>query len=126
MISVSVVKEIHRILVEKFGGSHGIRDIGLLDSALNRPYQTFDGIQLYPAAVEKAAAIFESLITNHPFLDGNKRTAYVLIRLILLEGNLVITATQDNKYAFVIQAAKGELSFNEIKNWIHSNSKTLQ
>ena len=122
MTSIAVVKEIHRILIEKFGGSQGIRDAGLLDSALNRPYQTFDGIELYPTAVEKAAAIFESIIANHPFVDGNKRTAYVLMRLILLESNVVISSTQDNKYDFVIQAATGKLSFVEIKNWIQSNS----
>ena len=124
MIGLADVKEIHRILIERFGGSQGIRDTGLLDSALNRPYQTFDGIELYSTAVEKAAAIFESIITNHPFVDGNKRTAYVLMRLILLESKVVITTTQENKYDFVIRVAKGELAFGEIKDWIQSNSTT--
>ena len=78
MISIAEVEKIHDILIEKFGGLKGIRDHGILDSAINRPYQTFDGKDLYPDPVDKAAAIFESIISNHPFVDGNKRTAYVL------------------------------------------------
>jgi death-on-curing protein len=80
MIDVDEVIRIHNILIEEFGGSKVIRDIKLLDSALNRPFQTFDKKDLYPSPVEKSAAIFESLITNHPFIDGNKRIAYVLMR----------------------------------------------
>jgi death-on-curing protein len=77
MISLSEVKHIHNILIAKFGGSKGIRDLGILESAINRPYQTFDKNELYPDPEDKAAAIFESIISNHPFVDGNKRTAYV-------------------------------------------------
>ncbi len=76
MISLKEVEGIHEILIDKFGGSTGIRDWGALESAINRPYQTFDQKELYPNSVDKAAAIFESLISNHPFIDGNKRTAY--------------------------------------------------
>ena len=58
--------------MERFGGASGIRDSGGLESAINQPYQTFDQKELYPKPEEKAAAIFESLISNHPFIDGNK------------------------------------------------------
>ena len=64
---------IHDILIDRFGGAKGVRDSGILQSAINRPYQTFDGNDLYPDAVDKAAAIFESVISNHPFIDGNKK-----------------------------------------------------
>ena len=120
MINVDEVIRIHDILIDEFGGSKGIRDINLLDSAINRPFQTFDKKDLYPSPVEKSAAIFESLIINHPFIDGNKRIAYVLMRLVLLQYNLDINANQDEKYNFVIKAAKGELNYESIKNWIFS------
>jgi len=123
MISLEQTEIIHNILIDKFGGSKGIRDIGLLKSALGRAYVTFDGNELYPSPVEKAAAIFESIIINHPFIDGNKRTAYTLMRLILLESELDIAAKQEDKYYFVIAASKGEFRFEQIKNWIQSNLK---
>ncbi len=118
MIEFSEVEKIHDILIEKFGGAKGIRDSGALESAINRPYQTFDGHDLYPDPADKAAAIFESIISNHPFVDGNKRTAYVLMRLILLENQLDITTEQDEKFDFVIKAAKSELTFDQISKWI--------
>src|SRR6185436_4153138 len=123
MISLAEVEKIHDILIEKFGGLKGIRDHGILDSAINRPYQTFDGQDLYPDPVDKAAAIFESIISNHPFVDGNKRTAYVLMRLLLLEHELDLAAVEEAKYDFVITAAKGELRFEQIKSWIKTNLK---
>jgi death on curing protein len=73
MISIEEVEKIHDILIEKFGGAKGIRDKGSLDAAIKRPYQTFDGKDLYSSPVDKAAAIFESIISNHPFIDGNNK-----------------------------------------------------
>lgn len=125
MIDIKEVENIHEILIEKFGGVKGIRDKGILESAINRPYQTFDGQELYPTPVDKAAAIFESIISNHPFIDGNKRTAYVLMRLALKESDMDIDPNlgQDQRYDFVIKAAKGELTFDQIKTWIQINLK---
>ena len=118
MIRLREVERIHEILIDKFGGTTGIRDLGSLESAINRPYQTFDQKELYPDPILKAAAIFESLISNHPFIDGNKRTAYVLMRLVLLENGLSIQAEENEKYEFVIRAAKGEIKFEEIREWL--------
>lgn len=123
MISIREVEIVHNILIDKFGGSKGIRDLGLLESALARPFATFDGKDLYTNSIEKASAILESIIINHPFIDGNKRTAYTLMRLLLLENGLDISASQDEKYEFVISASKGEFRFEEIKNWIEYNLK---
>ena len=123
MIDINEVEKIHDILIEKFGGGKGIRDKGLLESAINRPFQTFDGLDLYPDPVDKAAAIFESIITNHPFVDGNKRTAYVLMRLILKSNNLDIRSGQNEKYDFVIRSASGQVSFDQIRAWIKDNLK---
>ena len=72
MISFENAVKIHSLLIEKFGGTSGIRDKNLLESALARPYQTFDKKELYPSPLEQAAALIESLITNHPFMDGNR------------------------------------------------------
>jgi death-on-curing protein len=78
---------------------------------------------LYPRPVDKAAAIIESIVKNHPFVDGNKRTGYTLMRLFLLNEGLDIYSTEDDKYDFVILIAEGKLSFDEIRNWIESRMK---
>ena len=116
MISLAEVVKIREILIDKFGGSKGIRDQALLESAIHRPFQTFDKNLLYPSAVDQAAALAESLITNHPFHDGNKRIGYTMMRLHLLMNHIDIEATEDEKYGFVIKIASGNSSFGEIKN----------
>lgn len=94
MISTEVVLKIHKLLIDQFGSIHGVRDESSLNSAINRPFATFDQQELYPEPVDKAAAILESIVTNHPFIDGNKRTGYVIARLLLLKSGLDIEATQ--------------------------------
>ncbi|WP_421875976.1 type II toxin-antitoxin system death-on-curing family toxin [Marinoscillum sp.] len=122
MISKKEVLAIHSILIEQFGGSNGVRDQGLLESAIERPFQTFDGKELYPDSTEKAAAILESIVKNHPFIDGNKRTGYVLARLLLMNNNRDIEATEDQKYELVIGISTGELGYEAIKQWIKNHS----
>jgi death-on-curing protein len=121
MITVEEAIRIHGILIDRFGGTNGIRDRNLLESALLRPFQTFDKKDLYSSPVDKAAALIESIVINHPFLDGNKRFGYVAMRLILLESGLDIDAPEEDKYLFVLGIAKGELKFNEICSWIKKN-----
>ncbi len=123
MISVSEAIYIHDILIERFGGSTGIRDVGLLESALARPFQTFNGVDLYPESIEKAAALIESILNNHPFVDGNKRIGYVIMRLFIIESGKDISANQNEKYDFVIRIASGELDFNGICDWIRTYIK---
>jgi death-on-curing protein len=118
MIELQDVLNIHNILIDKFGGIKGVRDQGSLESAINRPFATFEKHDLYPTPSDKAAAILESILINHPFIDGNKRTAYVLMRLLLLNYGFDILADQDDKYKMVISASKGDLRFDGIKNWI--------
>ena len=121
MISIEDVKNIHSILIEQFGGSPGIRDEAALASAIARPYSTFDGIELYPSIEEKASAIIESIVINHPFIDGNKRIGYVLMRLFLLNAQMDIQATEEEKYQFVIRIASGKLHKDEILYWIRDH-----
>lgn len=123
MISSSEVEIIHNILIDKFGRARGMRDMGLLESALARPFAIFNEINLYTTPVKKAAAIMERIVINHPFIDGNKRTTYTFMRLILLENQLDIIATQEEKYNFVIGASTGTYRFEEIKDWIFLHLK---
>jgi death on curing protein len=123
MINLKTANDIHNILIDKFGGSKGIRDQGGLEAALNRPYATFDHVDLYPTPIDKAAALFESLIINHPFVDGNKRIAYVLMKFVLFENGLIIKATKDEKYQMVIDASMGNIRFDEIKLWLQSRTQ---
>jgi death-on-curing protein len=122
MISVAEVEQLHKLLIDNFGGSHGIRDRQALDSALSRPFQTFDGNDLYPSIIEKAASLVESILINHPFIDGNKRIGYALLRLYLLYNDLGIAASPDNKYEFVINIASGTLKYDGIVSWLSSNT----
>lgn len=123
MIELKQALNIHQILIEKFGGANGLKDQGGLESVLNRPYATFDQKELYPTPVAKAAAILESILINHPFVDGNKRTGYVLMRLTLMEGGLDIDASQADKYEFVIKVTEGKLDIDQIGDWISSRLK---
>ena len=100
MISMQEVEEIHKTLIEQFGGLYGIRDITALDAALARQFQAFDNKDLYPNTIQKAAALIDSLVGNHPFVDGNKRTGYVIMRLFLINNGLDITAPQEEKNQF--------------------------
>ena len=125
MIPFKEVELLHRILIDKFGGSHGIRDKAALESAISRPFQTFDGNDLYSSFLEKAASLIESILVNHPFIDGNKRTGYTLLRLYLIQNGLDINASQDNKYEFVIDIASGTLKYEGILSWLKSNTSKM-
>ena len=122
MIPFKEVELLHRILIDKFGGSHGIRDKAALESAISRPFQTFDGNDLYPSVFEKAASLIESILVNHPFIDGNKRTGYTLLRLYLIQNGVDMNASPDNKYEFVINIASGSLKYEGILSWLKSNT----
>jgi death-on-curing protein len=97
---------------------------GALESALKRPFQSFEGSDLYPDVVEKAAALIESILTNHPFIDGNKRTGYVLMRLYLIENDKDVLASQEEKYEFVMNIASGKLKLQEIVEWLSTHTSS--
>jgi death-on-curing protein len=121
MISFEDAEQIHDILIKKYGGTMGTRDERSLRSALIRPFQTFEDVDLYPDILSKAAALIESLISNHPFLDGNKRTGYVLMRLFLISNKMDIDATEDEKYEFVMNIAAGHTNYDKVLDWLKSN-----
>ena len=123
MITIKNILRLHELSIITYGGSQGIRDQGLMESAIARPYQTFGGEDLYPTVFEKAAALTESIIINHPFIDGNKRTGFLAMLIILEIGNLKITASNDATYNFTIQISTGEMKFEEILIWLKNNTE---
>lgn len=118
MIAIQDILALHIASIEKFGGAHGIRDLGLLESAVARPFQTFGGEELYPHPIDKAAALCESLIVNHPFTDGNKRIGFIALAALLLEYGLKLTATQQEAYDTMISVSTGQLRFEGLVDWL--------
>jgi len=126
MFILDKVLQLHQEVLKRYRGAPGIRDINLLDSALNRPFQTFGGDELYPGPFEKSAAILESIILNHPFVEGNKRTGFLLSATLLLEYNIVLTASEESLYDFITKISTGEFKFEEIVNWLQENCKHVE
>lgn len=109
-VSKSDVFNIHKRQIERFGGLDGIRDAGLLDSALAQPQATFFGELLHPTIFAQAAAYLYHLAKNHPFLDGNKRTAFATTITFLQINGYELNMTEDAAYNMVMQVAQGEIS----------------
>ena len=114
---------LHQLIAQETGGDPNVRDIALLDSALNAAFQTFDGKELYPSKQEKAARIGFSLISNHAFVDGNKRIGmYVL--LTFLETNGIRLELTDEEIARVgLAVADGSMKYEDLLAWIRAHEK---
>ena len=124
MIALEDILNLHNFLIEKYGGSFGIRDSGLLESAIARAFQSFSGEDLYKSVYEKATVLGESLIINHPFIDGNKRTGAVAMIALLEEKGLQFFASEEDLYNFIISISKGDTKFEEIVKWLKKNSRS--
>jgi death on curing protein len=116
---------IHARLIAETGGAQGLRDIGLLASAVGRPQATFEGQELYPDLFTKAAALLASLILNHPFLDGKKRTGMTAAALFLQQNGQLLQTSNSELESFTLRVANGGLSVNEIAAWLEENSSAL-
>ena len=109
---------LHRLLIEATGGTDGVRDIGLLDSALESAYATFDGKELFPSKEEKAARLGVGLISNHAFVDGNKRIGmYVLLSFLEVNG-IQIEATNEKVVEVGLALASGDMKYEGLLAWI--------
>lgn len=117
-LSKAQVRRVHERLIERFGGAAGVRDEGALESALARPQATFEGEDLFSTAAEKAAALFHALVANHPFLDGNKRTAALCAELFLLVNGFELLASDDELEALTMSMARGERMVEEVAIWL--------
>ncbi|NEQ29268.1 MAG: type II toxin-antitoxin system death-on-curing family toxin, partial [Microcoleus sp. SIO2G3] len=101
-LDLAIVLRIHDRLIQQFGGTAGVRDLGLLESALAQPQATFAGELLHQTIEAQAAAYLFHLAMNHPFLDGNKRTAFAVMDTFLRLNGVVLTLSQDQKYQLVM------------------------
>ena len=115
------VPRIHSSLIAKTGGSDGIRDKNLLDSALKVPFQTFDGKDLYPDILDKATQLCFSLINNHPFSDGNKRIGIHLTLLFLKINNVQLNYVQQELIDLGFGIASSKLQKNDIRKWFENH-----
>lgn len=117
------VLSVHEMMIIATGGSDGVRDMGLLQSALNAPFQAFGGKEVYPSLLSKAAAMCRSIISNHPFVDGNKRTG-IHVMLIFLEINGVkLEYAQKELIELGLGVAAGNFEINDIFNWLSDHCK---
>lgn len=117
------VIKLHSSLIAKTGGIDGIRDEELLDSALQTPFQTFGGNNLYPDVLDKASQLCYSLIENHPFVDGNKRIGVHLALLFLKLNNIELNYSQQELIDFGLGIASGKISKHGIKEWLIQHKK---
>lgn len=112
---------LHQVMAEATGGDVGVRDDALLESAIENIYATFDGIELYPSKEEKAARLGYSLISNHAFVDGNKRIGmYIMISFLELNG-IKIDANNNDVVNLGLSVASGNANYDDILNWINEH-----
>ena len=114
---------LHQQIIAVSGGGTGVRDQGLLESAVYRPQASFGGRDLYPDLFSKVAALGHSLISNHPFVDGNKRTGFEAMRLMLRLNGYDLQASLDAKFKFVMGIAKGKLREQAAADWLGRHSR---
>lgn len=120
LLSLAEVVELHRQVVHSSGGSHGIRDLGILESAVAQPRMSFDGQDLYPTLVEKAAALGSSLVQNHPFVDGNKRAGHAALEVTLVLNGFELRASIEEQEQIMLDLAAGKLTREEFSSWVGS------
>lgn len=111
-------------IIRQSGGVLGVRDLGLLESALAQPLMTFAGEELYRTLVEKASALCFSIVMNHPFIDGNKRTGHAAMEVFLLLNGHEIDAPVDEQEKLILALASGQLSREELTDWLHRHTIT--
>ena len=125
-LSEEQVLFIHARLISETGGSHGLLDLGLLKSAVARPQATFDGQDLYPDLFTKAAALLESLVGNHAFVEGNKRTAITAAGLFLYINGYRMIAENQELESFTLQCAQGLIPSDQMVVWLENNTEFIK
>lgn len=125
-LTLNEIIELYQRIMEQSGGSVGIHNLDALESALAQPRMTFGGEELYTTLVEKAAALGSSLIKNHPFVDGNKRTGHAAMETFLILNGYEIDATVDEQERVILQVASGELEREEFTDWLRNHISEKQ
>jgi death on curing protein len=124
-ITIAEILETYQRIMQQSGGLVAIRDFGALESALSQPYMTFGGNELYPSLAEKAAALGFSLIQNHPFADGNKRTGHAAMAMFLTINGYRIDASIDEQTEVILSVAAGKLNRDEFTEWLSSHIQEI-
>lgn len=124
-ISVSEVLGIYQRVMQQTGGLIGIRDLGALESDLAQPYATFDRQELYPSLADKAATLGFSLIQNHPFADGNKRTGHAAMEAFLVLNGHEIDASTEEQVEIILTLASGKLRREGFTEWLAKHIQPL-
>lgn len=118
VLSKQQILFLHSQLISGTGGSDGLRDVGLLESAINSPFQQFGNEDLYPTIQQKASRLCFGLVNNHPFIDGNKRIgAHVMLVFLALNG-IELEYTQDDLSSTILKLASNEISYQQLTKWI--------
>ena len=117
-LTLAEVIAIHRAILDPTGGAHGIRDLGALKSSVAQPHLTFSDQDLYPTLPEKAAALGFAIVSNHPFVDGNKRAGHAAIESMLLLNGHELLAPVDEQEAIFLKLAAGSVSRDDFTNWV--------
>jgi len=121
-LSAAQILALHQALLRAFGGRRGLRDRGALEASLARPFATFDGEDLYPDAAAKAAALMHSLVSNHPFVDGNKRVGAAAAELFLEVNSWSLHAEDDDLEEITLAVARGEITAEELAIWLRQRT----
>lgn len=116
---------VHSRAIKRFGGSRRIRDIGLIESAVARPRASFGGKDLYKNIFDKSAALLQSLLKNHPFVDGNKRTALSSAGIFLKINGYKLINTHEQEIAFAVKVDNQNLTLGQISSWLKKNSRKI-
>ena len=109
---------LHKRLIETTGGSDGIRDKGMLESALSNPFQSFGGESLYPSIQAKAAQLCYGLVKNHPMLDGNKRLGTHVMLVFLALNGIELKYMQKELYETILDVAAGKIEYEDLLQWV--------
>ena len=117
-LNLAEVIDLHRQIIEQSKGAMGIRDLGALESAIAQPRMTFAGADMYPTIVDKASALGFSIVMNHPFVEGNKRTGHAAMETFLILNGLEINADVDEQERVILSLASGELKREMFTNWL--------
>ncbi|MBI2339412.1 MAG: type II toxin-antitoxin system death-on-curing family toxin [Deltaproteobacteria bacterium] len=125
-LTAEEILALHEISINEFGGSRGIRDVGLLESAAYQPRQGFGGVELYPEIRDKASALGYSISENQPFIDGNKRTAALSMLVFLDINGYQVSVPRGAIHQIMVKVANKRCSRQELADWLKKNSKPVK
>jgi death-on-curing protein len=123
-LSIAEVVELHRRILIQSGGATGVRDRSALESSIGQPLQTFGGEDLYPSVVAKSAALGFFLISNHPFVDGNKRIGHAALEVTLFMNGAELNASVDEQEKVILGVASGAVSHEQFAEWVERHTTT--